>query len=100
MADSNNLDLFKNLDVPAAPKKLGLDVGNPAGETPWYQDGQAMQGYAGLASAFAQLTSLPGQLKLAKLQRQGLQQNITQQKVDNNFRAGVRSNLNSHRMGA
>lgn len=65
------------------------------GETPWYKDGNAMQGYAGLASSFAQLASLPGQLKLAKLQRQGLQQNINQQKVDNQFRASARANLNA-----
>jgi hypothetical protein len=63
-------------------------------ETPWYKDGSAMEGYAGLASSFAQLVALPGQLKLAKLQRKGLQQNLDQAKVDSAFRASTRANLN------
>ena len=58
-----------------------------------------MQGYAGLASSFAQLASLPGQLKLAKLQRKGLQENLRQTKLDNAQRATVRSNLANYRTG-
>jgi hypothetical protein len=72
---------------------------NPLGaeetSTPLYQNGEALQGYAGLAGALMQAVALPGQLKLAKLQRQGLQQNITQQAVDNKFRESARANLNA-----
>jgi hypothetical protein len=72
---------------------FALDV-STTNETPWYKNGSAMEGYAGLASSFAELVSLPGQLKLAKLQRKGLQQNLDQAKVDSAFRASTRANLN------
>ena len=62
-------------------------------DTPWYKDGEAMQGYAGLAGTLMQAAALPGQMKLAKLQRQGLQENIKQAKTDNAFRAQIRANL-------
>lgn len=78
---------------------LGDAPGTSGGTTPWYQDSSKLQGYAGLASSAAQLASLPGQLKTAKLQRQGLQENIKQAKIDNNFRATTRNNLSNHTYG-
>ena len=99
---SNASNLFDSQNAAGAGLDAGKRVaalGASGGETPWYQDSGKLQGYTGLASSFAQLASLPGQLKLAKLQREGLQQNINQAKVDNAFRANVRSNLGSHRTG-
>lgn len=71
---------------------LKLDMQN---STPWYKDGQALQGYAGLASALVQLASLPNQLKLAKLQRKGLEHNLKQAETESALRATARSNLNA-----
>lgn len=93
LAETNRLNVFGK-DNLKSREALGLGASLSNSETPWYKDGDAMQGYAGLASSFAQLASLPGQLELAKLQRKGLKQNIKQQKIDNAFRASARANLN------
>lgn len=80
----------------ATPQATGLQ----ATETPFYKDGNALAGYAGLAGSLLQAAALPGQMKLAKLQRQGLEQNLAQAKTDSAFQANVRDNLKNHRMGA
>lgn len=74
---------------------ISLDINsNVTNTTPWYNDGEAMSGYAGLASTLLQAAALPEQLKLAKTQRKSLEQNLTQAKADSAFRDTARSNFN------
>lgn len=80
--------------------KMKSGLGSTQGETPWYQDNDAMAGYSGLAGSLLQAVALPGQMKLAKTQRQGLEQNLRQAKIDSAFKATARANLNAPRLGA
>jgi len=101
----SNLTYSKPFESSVAPNAFTTGVGKqtefkePEGGGFNMPGSADMQGYAGLASSFAQLASLPGQLKLAKLQRQGLQENLNQVKLDNAQRATVRSNLANYRTG-
>lgn len=94
---------YQPLKLPAVNTDQKFDFSfKPQGgnaETPWYQDGDAMSGYAGLAGTFLQAAALPSQMKLAKTQRQGLEQNLRQAKIDSAFRATARANLNAPRLG-
>jgi len=98
--DTNSLGLFDGV-AKTAPASSFQTLNQPApAEGGFSMPGASdMQGYAGLASSFAQLASLPGQLKLAKLQRSGLKENLNQAKLDNAQRATVRSNLANYRTG-
>lgn len=82
---------------PSVSTSLTTRPGTDGATKPWYQDGEAMSGYAGLASSLLQAAALPGQMKLAKLQRQGLQQNLNQAKADSALKATARANLNAPR---
>jgi hypothetical protein len=77
--------------VPNPTSTAGTDTA-----TPWYQDSDAMQGYAGLASSLMQAAALPGQIKLASLQRKGLEQNIAQAKSDSALNKVAQGNLNAN----
>lgn len=94
-------DLFSSeslgLDVPKTSfnfdsYKSGFDLGNSS--TPWYQNGSAMQGYAGLAGALLQAAALPSQMKTAKLQQNALKQNIEHAKQDQARRNTAINNIN------
>tara|TARA_R110000744_G_scaffold147612_8_gene260610 strand:+ start:11340 stop:11747 length:408 start_codon:yes stop_codon:yes gene_type:complete len=74
--------------------KNAVDL-NVTNTTPWYKDGNAMQGYAGLAGTLMQAAQLPEQMRYAKLQRKGLEQNLAQAKADSALQATARSNLNA-----
>ena len=56
---------------------------------------QDLRGYADVANAAVGAFSAFQDYKTAKLQRRGLRQNIAQQKVDNDFRAEARKNINT-----
>ena len=94
-------ELFKGSDITEAAKSKDLLGGGAArtaigGETPWYQDGEALQGYAGLASSLLQAVALPGQMKFTKLQTKGLEQNLAEARVDSKHKADTRKNLSAH----
>ena len=63
-------------------------------------DGASLQGYAQLGGLAMELIGYSDKKKFLKAQTQGLQQNIAQQKVDNDFRATARGNLNAPMAGA
>lgn len=75
--------------------RSGLGATEVQQDTPWYKSADAMLGYAGLASTLLQAAALPEQLKIARLQRKGLQQNLDQAKADSALQAIARNNLNS-----
>jgi hypothetical protein len=81
-------ELGINFDKPI--KKEGTDT-----DTPWYQNGEALQGYADLAGIGLGLAQYFEDRKTGNLQRKGLEQNIAKVNTDNKFQALARSNLNA-----
>lgn len=85
----------------AVPNASGQPVSSlQSAEPSFLQNGEALAGYAGLANSLLQAAALPGQMKLAKVQRQGLEQNLAQAKADSAIKTTARNNLNTHRLGA
>lgn len=85
--DLSSLNTYKS-------NKLNVDGSSNSTDTPWYQDKDAMSGYAGLASTLMQAVALPDQLKYMKNQNKALEQNIAQAKADSAINATARANLN------
>lgn len=98
---SNNLGLFSSLDSSYNPGALGLSTESDANNkiaSPWYSNGSALQGYAGLASALMQLYAMPQQMRLAKLQEKGMEQNLSRAEADSATRDAMIANINGHRL--
>ena len=81
-------DELGNVTSPGVP-----EIGGGA-DTPWYQDGRAMQGYAQLGGLAMQLVGYKDQKKLLKTQTAGLQQNISQNKANFDFREKAKAGIN------
>lgn len=64
-------------------------------QVPWYQNGDTLSGYAGLASTLVSAAMLPSQLKTAKLQQKSLAHNLATAKQEQQFRTTARNNMNS-----
>lgn len=78
-------------DGASTPPSIDKEAG------PWYQDGDIMGGYAGLASALTGLLSYKENKKTAELQRKGLTQDIAFMKENQTFTRNARANINKPR---
>jgi len=84
---------FNSADIGKTVSGFNLDA---VKESPWYKDNSTLSTYAGLGSTLLQAMALPEQMKLAKVQRQSLEQNLAQAKEDSALQATARSNLNAN----
>jgi hypothetical protein len=92
--DVKNMAISPNA-VNVGGNSLDKNIPSTGAETPWYQNGQAMQGYADLAGIGLGLAQYFESKKTGNLQRKGLEQNIAKANTDNKFQAVARSNLNA-----
>jgi hypothetical protein len=92
--DVKNMAISPNA-INIGGNSLGKNTSGTGEETPWYQNGKTMQGYADLAGIGLGLAQYFESRKTGKLQRKGLEQNIAKANTDNKFQAVARSNLNA-----
>lgn len=71
---------------------LNLDVNNT---TPWYKDGQTLQGYAGLASSLANLGLMVPQIKAYKQNLKESEHNMARAKIAAERKDDMYKNINS-----
>jgi len=88
--NTNKLDLFNGV----------LNNHDNKDPVPWYKDNKTMQSYAGLASAFVGLATLPAQLAAYRQNLKESRFNLERAKVAANRSDTMYSNLANHRMGS
>ena len=78
----------------------GALAADAASKTPWYKDGGAMQGYAGLANSLVGLATLGPQLKAYKQNLKESEHNLARAKVAAGRKDEMYSNINAPMAGA
>jgi hypothetical protein len=89
---------FKEIGLGEKSNPINLSGGNPdpvTEETPWYQNGDTMQGYAGLANSLLGFATIGPQLKAYRQNLKESQYNLGRAKVNAERKDAMYANINA-----